>query len=127
MVEATFIGIKNAFGKAFKVQHGGNIFVFEKDEVKVVEAALGAFLLTRVVYVSEEVPGVGRRAFGKKVFSRVSLAEALKLAKEQPENKSIAQAKKEAAKEAEIEDRVLAKLKAAGWAPPKPAPAPAGK
>lgn len=118
MSQATFIGVKNESGAAKKLTYGGDLIQFQKDEVKVVDAALGEFLLTRVAYGTEEVPGVGMRVMPKAPFKRIPLHEALKFAKE-PENKSLLDAKAEAKREEEIAERVRAQLLKDGWKAPE--------
>lgn len=118
MAEATFVGVLNISGGAKKLTFGGDVVAFAKDEVKVVPADLGHFLLSRVAYGSED----GKRATMTTPFRRVPLHEALKHAKE-PENKSIAAAKAEAKREEEIAARVKEQLLKEGWkAPEAPAP-----
>ena len=127
MDNPTFVGVKNVSGADRKVSHGGNISVFKKDEVQVIEAGAAQFLLSRVVHGSMDVPGVGQRVTVKNLFASVPLAEALKHVKA-PENKSIAEAKKRAEaeeeKEVEITDKGIARLKAEGWKAPEPAKKP---
>lgn len=118
MSEATFVGVKNVTGAEKRTSFGGDMVRFGKDEVKVVPADLGGFLLSRVVYGSTDVPGVGPRTTATAPFKRIPLHEALKHAKE-PENKSIAAAKAELKLEADIADRVMERLLKEGWKAPE--------
>jgi hypothetical protein len=118
--EMTFVGVQNVSGKLYKASFGGSVVVFEKDEIKVVPAPLGQHLLSRAIYISEDKDG--NRILGRKLpFKSVPLTEALKSVKE-PENKSIAAAKKEAIRQEKLEqdltDRIISRMKKDGWKPP---------
>lgn len=117
MSQATFVGVKNISGGDKKLMYGGDFVRFAKDEVKVVDAATGIFLLGRTAYVSEDVPGLGQKAVVKAIFKKIPLHEALKFAKE-PENKSVAEAHAEAKKEADLVARIKADLVKEGWKAP---------
>lgn len=110
--EVQFAGVKNTSGGPTKVTYGGRQQLFEKDEVKVLEAGLVQFLLSRNILASD-----GKLVTRKHLFQSVPLTEALKHVKE-PQNKSIAEAKKAAeAKEKEKaawKAELLAELKADG-------------
>lgn len=116
--EIKFAGVKNRSGGPLKATHGGRAHLFEKDEVKVLEAGLVHFLLQRSIIASAKIEGTDRQVVTRKVlFEAVPLTEALKLVKE-PENKSIAAAKK-ASEQKEKEKaawkaEILAELKAEG-------------
>ena len=110
--EVQFAGVKNTSGAATKATHGGRQHLFEKDEVKVLEAGLVQFLLGRNILSSD-----GKLVTRKYLFQSVPLTEALRHVKA-PENKSIAAAKK-AAEDKEKEKaawkaEILAELKAEG-------------
>jgi hypothetical protein len=120
--EATFVGVKNVSGGDKKTSYGGDMVVFTKDEIKVVDAALGQFLLSRTSYGAEEVPGQGVKVMLKQPFKRIPLHEALKFAKE-PQNRSLAEAKAEADRETKIAERVKEELLKAGWKAPEEKPA----
>lgn len=110
--EVQFAGVKNTSGAPVRTMHGGRQHTFEKDEVKVLEAGLVQFLLQRNTLASD-----GKLVTRKYLFQSVPLTEALKHVKE-PQNKSIAEAKKAA--EAKDKERaawkaeLLAELKADG-------------
>ena len=110
--EVQFAGVKNTSGGATKATHGGRSILFEKDEVKVLEAGLVQFLLSRNILSTD-----GKLVTRKYLFQSVPLAEALKHVKA-PENKSVAAAKKEAEaeekKEALLRAKIIAELKAEG-------------
>ena len=114
MAQPTFVGVKNVSGATKKLTFGGDLMVFAKDEIKVVEASVGAFLLSRTVYGSED----GKRATLTVPFKKIPLHEALKFAKE-PENPSLAGAKVEADREEKIAQRVKEELLKAGWKAPE--------
>lgn len=121
-----FAGVQNISGADRKVLHGGKPHIFKKDEIKVLDAATVQFLLTR-----SHVESDGKLVRRKFLFKSVPLVEALKHVKE-PQNKSIAEAKKAADERArlreELKAEVLAELRSAGGVkgtPVKPdAPAP---
>lgn len=114
MAAPTFVGVKNVSGKDKKLNHGGDLMFFKADEIKVVEASVGAFLLSRTSYVSED----GKRTVIQIPFKKIPLHEALKFAKE-PENPSLAGAKAEADREEKIAQRVKEELLKAGWKAPE--------
>jgi len=118
MNEATFVGIKNHSGGVKKAQFGGDVTVFEKDEIKVVPVEFGMFLLSRRVTGTKEIEGVGKRLTLSAPFKQIPLQEALKYVKE-PENQSIAEAKAAMKHEEELEAKIKADLIAAGWSPKK--------
>lgn len=110
--EVQFAGVQNTSGGPVKITHGGRPQLFEKDEVKVLEAGLVLFLLQRNVMASD-----GKVVTRKYLFKSVPLTEALKHVKA-PENKSIAEAKKAAElkekEKAAWKAELLAELKADG-------------
>lgn len=110
--EVQFAGVKNTSGGPTKATHGGRPHFFEKDEVKVLEAGLVQFLLGRNILTSD-----GKLLTRKYLFQSVPLTEALKHVKE-PQNKSIAEAKKAAEvkekEKAAWKAEILAELKAEG-------------
>ena len=125
MSEVTFVGVKNVSGAKCNVMHDGEIIHFAKDETKVVPAHLGRHILARIVYSSKKVEVAGEEKSyleAKRTFQSVPLAEALQHVKE-PENKSVAAAKRSAEieerKESEMENRVILRLQKAGWKPPE--------
>ena len=112
MDEIQFAGVKNTSGAPVRLKHGGDAISFEVDEIKVLSAPVVQFLLTRNV-----LGGDGKLVTRKFLFQHVPLTEALKHVKE-PQNKSIAAAKKAAedkAKErSDMKSEILAELKAEG-------------
>lgn len=110
--EIQFAGVKNTSGEAVSGTHGGNLYSFEKDEVKVLAAHQVQFLLQRNVLSSD-----GKLVTRKYLFQSVPLTEALKHVKE-PENASIAKAKRESeardAQKAELKAEIIAEIRAAG-------------
>ncbi len=112
MEDIQFAGVKNTSGEDRKVMFGGRIHTFLKDEVKVLAADLVQFLLSRNVLGSD-----GKLVTRKFLFQSVSLTEALKHVKE-PQNKSIAAAKKASeakeAERAEMKAEIIAEIRAKG-------------
>jgi len=112
MDEIQFAGVKNTSGVDVKVTYDGKPVIFKKDEIRVLSAPIVEFLRARNVLASD-----GKLVTRKFLFQSVPLTEALKHVKE-PENKSIAAAKKAAeAKEKEragMKAEILAELKAEG-------------
>lgn len=113
-----YVGIKNVSGAPEKLVFDGDPHYFEKDEVKLFtrDGANHALKCLKA---------------GKKPFAEIPLRDALKLVKE-PENPSIAGAKRDAQVQGKLEEKiaaqVIAKLKAEGWTPPvKAAPQADGK
>lgn len=115
-MDHTFVGIKNRSGAALSQKYDGKILSFDKDETKVVSAALAEFLSIRSRYISD-----GAKLGMQMLFEVVPLHEALKVAKE-PENPSIRAAKAIALaseeRTGEIRTQVLKALKEEGWTPP---------
>lgn len=107
-----FAGVKNVSGDKIRVAYDGNIRSFAKDEIKVLDVGTVQFLLSRNHLASD-----GKITTRKYPFMAVALTEALKHVKE-PENESIAEAKKAAGlkekEKAEWKAEVLAQLKADG-------------
>ena len=108
--EIEWAGVKNTSGETVSGKHGGKAWSFEKDEIKVVKAERAQFLLGRSILSSD-----GKLLTRKHLFQSVPLTEALKHVKE-PENKSVAAAKKtaeaESALRAKLKAEILAELKA---------------
>lgn len=102
MDDIQFAGVKNTSGADAKVTWGGKPYPFMKDEVRVLSADIVQFLLTRNILSSD-----GKLVTRKFLFQSVPLTEALKHVKE-PENRSIAAAKKAA----EVKDKERAAMKA---------------
>ena len=102
--EIEFAGVKNTSGEEVRGTHGGIPYTFAADEVKVLSAERVQFLLTRNVLASD-----GRLVTRKYQFQSVPLAEALKHVKE-PENKSVAAAKKAAEAEAVLRAKLKAEI-----------------
>lgn len=121
MSETTFAGVKNTSGGDLKISFNGRPHVFAKDEIRVLEAGFVQFLLGRNHMLVD-----GTRTVRKYLFQSVPLTEALKHVKE-PENRSLAEAKKMAAAEtklrAEIKAEVLAELRGEKSAAPQAVPA----
>jgi hypothetical protein len=120
MTDTTFVGVQNVSGAAVRVRHAGDPITFEKDEIKVVPASLGAHLLSWAAYSAKEV-GEHKFLERKQPFKSVPLAEAFKHVKE-PENASIARAKKEAElaerQEAILTDKIMLRFRREGWTKP---------
>lgn len=118
-MEAEYVGVKNVSGKDLILTSGGQHLPFAKDEVKVLTSHVGAHALARTVYQVDKASG---QTFGVPLFKQIPLADALKVAKE-PENKSLAAAKKQAEVDAkryaEMREQILATFKAEGWEAPK--------
>ena len=122
-----FMGVQNASGGKVKVGYAGEFTVFQKDEIMVLPEPVARHFLSRATYATKVIDtgegeeGKKRYIERKQLFKEIPLAEALKHVKE-PENKSIADAKKaaelEERKEQEMENRVILRLRKAGWAPP---------
>ena len=114
MSEIQFAGVKNTSGAAVKVTHGGITREFAADEINVLDAGYVQFLLSRNHITSD-----GKLVMRKFLFQSVPLTEALKHVKE-PENRSIAEAKKAAAakekERADMKAEILAELKEDGRA-----------
>lgn len=107
-----FAGVKNNSGKEIKQRHGERWLEFAPDEIKVLDAETVQFLLGRSAIESD-----GKVVTRRMLFRAVPLTEALKHVKE-PENKSIAAAKKAAEikekEKAEMRAEILASLKMEG-------------
>ena len=110
--EIQWAGVKNTSGEVQRFMQGGRVQNFAKDETKVVKAE-DALFLTAKNHLSSD----GKLVTRKYLFQSVSLTEALKHVKE-PENKSIAAAKKAAEQKdkekAAWKAEILAELKAEG-------------
>jgi len=118
-MNSSFAGVKAADGLERKATHDGKTIYFAAGEIKVLPAEVVEFLLTRTSYQA----GDGQRGLSlKRLFVQVPLTEALKHAKE-PENPSIAAAKKKLAEEekakGELKAEILKALREEGWQPPK--------
>lgn len=116
MSQPVFVGIKNVSGQKCKLQYDGDIKVFDKDEVVIVERAHAAHALKKTILVSD-----GKRQKHTRLFGEVPLVEAVKLVKA-PENPSLGTAKAQVAEELKMEERIVARLQAAGWKPPEKKP-----
>src|SRR3990167_1059333 len=102
MNDIQFAGVKNVSGADRKVTFDGRILAFAKDSIHVLSADIVQFLLSRAIFASD-----GKSVTRRFLFQSVPLTEALKHVKE-PENKSIAAAKKAA----EVKDKERAAMKA---------------
>ena len=102
MAETQWAGVKNTSGDDIMITRNGDPRLFAKDEIAMVDAAYAEFLLGRNSVTSD-----GRVTTRKYFFRSVPLMEALKHVKE-PENRSLAAAKKAA----EAEEKMRAALKA---------------
>lgn len=107
MSEIQFAGVKNTYGKPVKGMHGGIPWSFDTDEVKVLSAEKVQFLLSR-----NHIQSDGKIVTRKHLFTSIPLIEALKSVKE-PENASIATAKKDADKETALRIKLTAEITAA--------------
>ncbi len=112
MDDIQFAGIQNSTGAPVKSMHDGRVIRFEKDEIKVLPSGVVQFLLLRNHMVTD-----GKVVLRKHLYKSVPLMEALKHVKE-PQNKSVAAAKKEAEaeekKEAALRAKIIAELKEQG-------------
>ncbi len=112
MSEIQFAGVKNTSGDKVAGVHGGDMYEFAKDEIKVLSSERVQFLLGRNIITSD-----GKLVTRKFLFQSVPLTEALKHVKE-PENASVAAAKKaneeRDAQKAEMKAEIIAEIRAAG-------------
>lgn len=119
-----FVAVQNMLPNKTRVMFGGEIFPFEKGEIRILTDEVGHHALKQFVHLPKEVKGprgeMQTIAVPYKKFKRISLEDAFKAGIKMEENPQIAQVQKnieetaamKAKMRAEVRQEVLAELRA---------------
>lgn len=120
--QAEFSGVKNKTDKEQVLCYDGQPFYFKPGQVRIVSAAVADHAESRIVVKEDKLPD-GKFTgipYGHRLFEKIPLHEALKVADLDEDPKVVAareRAAQDVAAKKALRDEILADLRKEGWAP----------